>query len=93
MNINHDINIEDMCKRYHKKLTSFGDKVTAESYPFEQLHNDFVRFYMPKNTFLLALVCAFMDGPAADQMLLCCDNFIKKHEITEENVLPMFFFI
>lgn len=93
LQMNNTFDEEEMLRVYHKKLTSFGDKVTAESYPYEQLHKDFVRFFMPKNAFLVAMVVGFMGGKGADAIAGACERFITKHGITEENVLPYFQFI
>lgn len=84
---------EDLLKHYHKTLLSFGDKVTAETYPYDQLLKDYIRFFIPKTCILTSMIQNFMgDSIYAVKQLKKSAAFVNKYGITPENVEPVMSF-
>lgn len=92
LQLNYDFDEGSMLQHYHKKLTSFGDKVTAETYSYEQLCKDFGRMYISKNTHLIVLINKHMPGDIANKLAAVADKIVKKYGITPENVEPFYMF-
>lgn len=83
-----DLDHDEILEHYYKALNSFGDKVS--DYSKEQLKKDFVRFFIPKIVTLTVMFCAFITPNEVLHLLLKnATAFIKKHDITAENVLPL----
>lgn len=86
--LNHDLDIERMMQHYHKTLISFGDKVTADSYSYEQCYKDFGRMFFPTCAGILPFVYAFFKDGLGGKIAKSTNLVVEKFGITPENVLP-----
>ena len=93
LSMNIDLDYEVMLQHYHKKLTSFGDSVTSETYSYEQLHEDFGRYMVPKVMLILGMCYATQPGDHTIKAVNAVSSLVKKFGITPDNVQPMLIFL